>query len=67
MLKSPADLDEDQVATLRRLKRQKGTLWRAYSLIKPSNATYRTSEPVFLAGSHMYTGKTPFYREYSGR
>jgi hypothetical protein len=55
MLKSPADLDEDQVATLRRLKRQKGTLWRAYSLIKPSNATYRTSEPVFLAGSHMYT------------
>lgn len=32
LLKNPTDLNDDQAATLRKLKRRGGELWRAYSL-----------------------------------
>ena len=32
LLKNPGDLNDDQATTLRKLKRQGGTLWRAYKL-----------------------------------
>ena len=40
LLKNPTDLDEDQAATLRRLKRHKGALWRAYSLKEALRAIF---------------------------
>jgi transposase len=40
LLKNPADLDEDQAATLRRLKRHGGALWRAYSLKEALRAIF---------------------------
>ncbi|MGC8472698.1 MAG: transposase [Acidimicrobiales bacterium] len=32
LLKNPIDLNDDQAATLRKLKRRGGELWRAYGL-----------------------------------
>jgi transposase len=40
LLKNPTDLDEDQAATLRRLKRHGGALWRAYSLKEALRAIF---------------------------
>lgn len=34
LLKNPGDLNDDQAATLRKLKRRGGELWRAYALKK---------------------------------
>ncbi len=40
LLKNPTDLDDDQAATLRRLKRRGGDLWRAYSLKEALRAIF---------------------------
>jgi transposase len=40
LLKNPTDLDEDQAATLRRLKRHGGALWRAYGLKEALRAIF---------------------------
>ncbi len=40
LLKNPTDLDEDQAATLRRLKHHGGALWRAYSLKEALRAIF---------------------------
>lgn len=40
LLKNPEDLDDDQAATLRRLRRRGGDLWRAYSLKEALRAVF---------------------------
>jgi transposase len=40
LLKNPTDLDDDQAATLRRLKRHGGALWRAYALKEALRAIF---------------------------
>jgi len=40
LLKNPTDLDQDQAATLRQLKRHEGALWRAYSLKEALRAIF---------------------------
>ncbi len=40
LLKNPEHLDEDQAATLRKLRRQGGDLWRAYSLKEALRAVF---------------------------
>lgn len=40
LLKNPADLSDDQTATLRRIRRQGGALWRAYSLKEALRAIF---------------------------
>jgi transposase len=40
LLKNPADLNEDQAATLRKLKRRGGDLWRAYALKEALRAVF---------------------------
>jgi transposase len=40
LLKNPTDLSEDQAATLRKLRRQGGALWRAYSLKEALRAVF---------------------------
>jgi transposase len=40
LLKNPADLNDDQAATLRKLKRRGGDLWRAYTLKEALRAIF---------------------------
>ena len=40
LLKNPADLNDDQAATLRKLKRKGGELWRAYTLKEALRAVF---------------------------
>jgi transposase len=40
LLKNPDDLDEDQAATLRRLRRHGGAVWRAYALKEALRAIF---------------------------
>lgn len=40
LLKNPGDLNDDQAATLRRLKRNGGELWRAYTLKEALRAVF---------------------------
>ncbi len=40
LLKNPGDLSDDQAATLRKLKRKGGQLWRAYSLKEALRAVF---------------------------
>ncbi|MGH9122443.1 MAG: ISL3 family transposase, partial [Acidimicrobiales bacterium] len=40
LLKNPENLDDDQAATLRRLRRRGGDLWRAYSLKEALRAVF---------------------------
>ena len=40
LLKNPTDLNDDQTATLRKLKRQGGQLWRAYMLKEALRAVF---------------------------
>ena len=40
LLKNPADLNDDQTATLRKLKRHGGRLWRAYALKEALRAVF---------------------------
>ena len=40
LLKNPVDLNEDQAATLRKLKRRGGDLWRAYTLKEALRAVF---------------------------
>jgi transposase len=40
LLKNPGDLDDDQSATLRKLKRRGGDLWRAYTLKEALRAIF---------------------------
>ncbi len=40
LLKNPTDLDDEQAATLRKLKRRGGDLWRAYSLKEALRAVF---------------------------
>ncbi|MGC8472762.1 MAG: ISL3 family transposase, partial [Acidimicrobiales bacterium] len=40
LLKNPTDLNDDQAATLRKLKRQGGALWRAYALKEALRAIF---------------------------
>lgn len=40
LLKNPEHLDDDQAATLRRLRRHGGAVWRAYSLKEALRATF---------------------------
>jgi transposase len=40
LLKNPADLTDDQAATLRKLKRKGGELWRAYALKEALRAVF---------------------------
>jgi transposase len=40
LLKNPVDLNDDQAATLRRLKRRGGDLWRAYALKEALRAIF---------------------------
>ena len=40
LLKNPADLSDDQAATLRRIRRRGGALWRAYGLKEALRAIF---------------------------
>src|SRR5664280_1913378 len=40
LLKNPGDLNDDQAATLRKLKRKGGELWRAYALKEALRAIF---------------------------
>jgi transposase len=40
LLKNPGDLTDDQAATLRKLKRKGGELWRAYALKEALRAVF---------------------------
>ncbi len=40
LLKNPTDLNDDQAARLRKLKRQGGELWRAYALKEALRAIF---------------------------
>ena len=40
LLKNPTDLTEDQAATLRKLRRRGGALWRAYTLKEALRAVF---------------------------
>ena len=40
LLKNPTDLDDDQAATLRRLRRHGGAVWRAYALKETLRANF---------------------------
>ncbi|MGC8514436.1 MAG: ISL3 family transposase, partial [Acidimicrobiales bacterium] len=45
LLKNPGDLSDDQAATLRKLKRQGGELWRAYALKEALRAVFAGDLP----------------------
>ena len=61
LLKNPGDLNHDQSATLRRIKRRGGDLWRAYALKEALRAISLVTSPKRRSGSSS-TGSVPAQR-----